>query len=229
MEIRKSSQFENGYIFRKEEIQKALSQKYLGFLKEAGIADITKTPNLFVASHLLKRDKDVEKAVRKLEVSCSYENDGTVVNISQPYARNLVYELGGIVLPTGIIYKLFIPELKHAAGEGNESAISTLEEMTGRYAEWLEDLILNKSRLKIGNQERTITLPNKDGRFDRTDINEFGYPTQVKSSGEFYCLVPRGDKSAAIRYWDSELGLNLDWVPSFEVDWLGVRFANFFS
>ncbi len=229
METKAHSQFDQGYIFRRPEIEGVLSQGYLAFLKEAGIGDLDKTPNLFVAKYVLKDDERVEETARKGVIDCKYAKDGTVVNISQPNARKLIYGLGGIVLPTGIMYKLVIPGLKQAAQEGNESARDTLYEMTDRYTEWLEDRVLDDNRLLVGKAETQISLPDEDGRFDGQDIDESGYPARVKAQGEFSYWHVNKDERAAIRGRGSELVLNLDGVPSIEGGRLGVRFAKFFS
>ncbi len=220
MKTRRCSQFDLGYVFGRREIETALTSNYLRFLKEAGITDLDKIPNLFVAKYVLKRDKRVEDAVKGQGVQCRYAEDGTVGYISQPNARRLIHSLGGIVLPVGVMYKLVIPQLKQAA-EGNESARETLEEMTSIYIEWLEDLVLDKTRLKIGTQERIIVLPDEDGIFDRQDINEFGYPTRVRPSGEFYHWHVRGDERAAIRSGGSVLDLDLSREPSMGATGLG--------
>ena len=229
MKTRVLSQFDQGYVFNRKEIEESLTPAYLQFLKEAGIADLDKTPDLFVAKYVLKKDARVDGVIREQGLNCKYAKDRTVVNIPHQDARKLVYNLGGIVLPVGVMYKLIIPGLKQAAGEGNESAGETLEQMIKGYAEWLEDLVLHNTKLKIGTSERTIALPDKDGNFDRTEINEFGYPSSVKGSGEFYHWHVSEDEIAAFRYWGSELSLDLIGVPSVGDGWLGVRYANFFS
>ena len=126
------------------------------------------------------------------------------------------------------MYKLFIPYIKELAQNGNAEAQATLHEMINTKAEWLEDLVLDKSRLKIGNAERKIKLPKKEGRFDRADISEFGYPTLVKNEGEFYHWYVSGDERAAIRSGNSEFSLSLNRGPSIGSDGLGVRRAKFF-
>ena len=148
METKAISQFDSGYVFNRDEIKAALSPEYLAFLKEAEIVNLEKTHNLFVASHVLRRDESVENKVKAMEIRCDYTKDSSVVRISQPNARRLVYSLGGIVLPTGLMYRLFIPALKEAAGKGNKPAGETLRQMTDDYAEWLEGIVLNKTRLK---------------------------------------------------------------------------------
>ncbi len=229
METKPASQFERGYVFREPEIKAALMPEYLAFLKEGGIVDLERTPNLFVAGSLLSKDKRVEDTIRTKGIKCAYAGDGTVVNISQPYARKLVHGLDGVVMPVGIAYRLVIPALKEAAKESNESARETLAQMTDDYVEWLEDLVLDRTRLRIGTQERTIALPDKDGRFDRQNISELGYPNSVKGKGEFYYYFPREDERAAIRNRGSELNLLLNGEPSLVDGRLGVRFAKFFS
>ena len=230
MKTRVLSQFDQGYVFNRKEIEESLTPAYLQFLKEAGIADLDKTPDLFVAKYVLKKDERVEGVIREQGLNCKYAKDRTVVNIPHQDARKLVYNLGGIVLPVGVMYKLIIPGLKQAAGEGNESAGETLEQMIKGYAEWLEDQrVSDKKRLKIGTSEITIVLPDIDGIFDREDIDEFGYPTNVEYQGEFHYWKPRRDEGAAVRDGGSGLGLDLDWGPFNVSGRLGVRLAKFFS
>ena len=51
----------------------------------------------------------------------------------------------------------------------------------------MEDLILNKNKVKIGSREIVLSLPSGNGAyFDKSDINEFGYPNTVnQQQGEF--------------------------------------------
>ena len=124
------------------------------------------------------------------------------------------------------MYGLVIP---HLTQSDSDEARATLEEMTNEMVEFLQDSILNKNKVRIGNAEREIALPKKDGYFDRSDLNEFGYPNQVKKAqGEHYFWFPNGAENVVIRDWGSELSLNLNWDPSSADVVLGVRFAKFF-
>ena len=167
----------------------------------------------------------------KSNISFGYDINGYVNRINQENARKLVKKLGNYkLLTTGLMYRLVIPYIKDLAQQGNIEAQVTLKEMIytplGK-AEWLEDLVLDKTRLKIGTQKRTISLPDRDGRFDRVDINEFGYPAQVEDSGEFHYWYPRYNENPAVRSGDSGLDLGLGSGPSIEVSRLGVRLAKF--
>ena len=161
----------------------------------------------------------------------AYQNNADyVVNINHKNALRLINKLGGKVLTTALMYKLFIPHLKQSAESGNEKAQETLNKMTNTWVEWLEDLVLDDNKVKIGTQERQIALPQKDGGFNISGLNEFGYPNQVRNQGEFYYWPVRGDEKAAIRDWVSGLDLDLRRGPSVGSDWLGVRLAqNFFE
>ena len=130
------------------------------------------------------------------------------------------------------MYRVFIPYIKDLVQQNNAEAQVTLNEMTDTSvgkAEWLEDLILDKTRLKIGTKEQRLSLPDKDGRFDRAGINGFGYPISVKSSGEFYHWHVIGDERAAFRVRGSGLGLSLNGGSSVENGRLGVRLVKIFS
>ena len=95
----------------------------------------------------------------------------------------------------------------------------------------MEDLILNKNKVKIGSREIVLSLPSGNGAyFDKSDINEFGYPNTVnQQQGEFRYWAPNRAENAVIRGRDFGLGLLCDWVPSDSFEDLGVRRANFFS
>ena len=94
------------------------------------------------------------------------------------------------------------------------------------------ELLKDKDVLMVGNRSltRSLVLPVNDGSFDSVDLNDFGYPKNVKDSGEFRYWYPRNNERAAIRNWYSELGLSLGREPGFVLDRLGVRLAKkFFS
>ena len=213
-------------LFRSRE---NLSKDYLKFLKESGYApELDSASGLMIAKRILKYNQSVRDTAQREGLSLNGADGTYIVSISQPDGRNLIESLGGKLLTTGLMYKLFIPYIKELAQNGNAEAQETLNEMINTKAEWLEDLVLDKSRLKIGNKKRRITLPNKNGRYDRADISEFGYPTSVKNEGEFFYWHVSGDERAAFRGWDSELNLSLGRELSVEVDGLGVRRAKFF-
>lgn len=211
------------YLIDKPRIIRATTPAYRQFLREAGYGDLDACSHLGVAKGVLKYDQAVRDRAPLNGADGTY-----VVSVNQTAGRDLIQALGGKLLTTALMYRLFIPYIKELAQNGNPEAQATLDEMTNTKAEWLEDLILDKTRLKIGTKERALTLPDKDGRFDRADINEFGYPDRVKQKGEFYHWHVSGDERAAIRDWGSELNLSLDGGPSFVSGGLGVRFAKIF-
>jgi len=211
------------YIFQMSEVKKTLSKGYLKFLMDSGYS-----PNLNDASEIgiAKSILQINQAVRDSaqQAGLTIGNDGDyLVNINHANGKKIVEAIGYKLPTAGLMYKLFIPWLKSQAEQNNPEAKATLNEMTNTKAEWLEDLILNKNALMMGSKKIALTLPQKDGRFDRAEINEYGYPTAVKDAGEFYYWYPKGDKMAAIRDWGSELNLYLYWVPSNADDDLGVR------
>ena len=232
MKVVTSSQFDNGYEFDAEEVLEATNPEYREFLKEAGYVDLKKTPNLFVASKVLRIDYRVIEAGRGMlyggDGDILYKDMGCVVYINHKKILRLINNLGGRVLTTALMYKLFIPYLKQSAENGNEEAKASLDEMTEIKAEWLEDRILGKTRFKIRNAERRITLLDKGGYFDISDLNEYGYPTSVKGQGEFYYRFRERTNIVAVREgYDGELGLSW-WSPG-PIPYLGVRFAKFFK
>ena len=217
------------YKFSMEEVREKLSKDYLKFLKKSGYApELDSASGLMIAKRILKADDEVRKLISENNIEAKIEdNTNYVVNINHANSKRLVNLLGYQLPTTGIMYRLFIPSLKDLAESGNEEAKANLNEMNTK-AEWLEDLVLDKLRLKIGNAERRIILPDKDGRFDRADISEYGYPTLVRDHGEFYHWHVSGDERAAIRSRDSEFYLSLVRGPSVESDGLGVRRAKIF-
>ena len=192
------------YFIPKELILSSTTQNYRTFLKEAGYGDLDSCEGILI-----------EKKISK-------------TNITWYEGRKLVEDQGYKLLTTALMYKVFIPWIKSQASKGNKDAQKTLKEMINSKAEWLNDLILNKNTLKIENKEVKLSLPQKDGRFDRDDLNEFGYPLKVEDKGEFHYWYPRGDKMVVIRNWGFELGLDINGTPSGAVDGLGVRRAKFF-
>ena len=205
------------YVFDRGAIHQATTQLYREFLREGGYADFDTCSGLAVAKKILCYDQSVK------DLGFSGINREYVVNINHTDSKRLVEGLDGKLLTTKLMYSLFIPSLKYQTQAGNEEAQATLQEMIHIQAEWLEDQILNKNKLKIGTGETPITPLNKDGNFDRTDLDEYGYPTQVNNQGEFCHWQVVGNHKAAIRDADLRLGLNLGWNPSFMSGRIGVR------
>ncbi len=223
---------QNGlYLIDKPRILAATTPAYRKFLKDSGYGDLNACSAIGFAKGVLRIDLAVRNAAAGVNLNLQGNDGDYVVNINHPNARKLVEALGYKVPTVGLMYHLFIPYIKNLADQGNAEAQATLDEMTNAStgkAEWLEDLILDKTRLKIGTKERRLSLPDKDGRFDRADISEWGYPVAVKDSGEFYYWHPRGNEVAAFRDWDSGLVLLLSGEPSIEFGVLAVRPQKFF-
>jgi hypothetical protein len=216
------------YQIDKPRILAATTPEYRKFLRESGYGDLDSCSGIGFAKSVLKYDQSVRDAARRVKLSHTGSDGDYVVSINHPDARKLVEALGYKVPTVGLMYRLFIPYIKELTRQGNTEAEETLYEMVSTKAEWLEDLILNKTRLTIGTQERKITLPDKDGRFDSTDISEFGYPNAVRDTGKFYHWHISRNKSAAFRIRGSELNLHLDRGPSMEGSWFGVRLTKLF-
>ena len=219
------------YVINKPKILSATTPEYRQFLREAGYGDLDSCSGIGFAKGILKYDQSVRDAVTRAGLRLNGNDGDYVVNINHPDAKKLVEALGCKLPTTGLMYRLFIPYIKELAQNGNAEAQETLNEMTNTStgkAEWLEDRVLDKTRLKIGTKEKRLSLPDKDGRFDRQDINECGYPNNVKAQGEFYHWHANRDERAAICSGGPVLGLDLDWGPSVGGDWLGVRLAKIF-
>jgi|GEM_PF-2142634 len=210
------------YTFDRSAIHQATTPAYRTFLKDAGYADLDTCSGLSIAKNILRYTQEVrDKGVNGV--------DGEyVVNITHTNGKALIESLGGKLLTTKLMYSLFIPYLKDQVQAGNSEAQATLKEMTDTKAEWLEDLIVDQSKLKIGLNERILNFPKTDAFFERVDLNEFGYPTTVKSAGEFRYWYPRDNVRAAFRNGGVGLVLDLGRGPSGANDELGVRRAKFF-
>ncbi|MBI2673243.1 hypothetical protein HYX19_03215 [Candidatus Woesearchaeota archaeon] len=205
-------------------ILQSTTPEYRSFLRDAGYGNVDINSHLDIAKSMLRIDQNVRDAAARSGITFLITDDNNyVVKISQTNARKLVESLGYRLLTTDLMYSLFIPYIKDLAQKDDAEAKATLDEMVNTKAEWLEDLILDKNKLKIGAKEKAIILPQTDGRFDKTDINQFGYPSAVKDSGEFIYSFPGSDKIAAIRFLNSKLSLNLYREPSSGYNWLGVR------
>ncbi len=211
------------YQIDRAKILSATTPEYRQFLRESGYGDLDSCLGIEIAKGVLKIDHAVRQAAASTGLSLSGNNGDYVVNINHPDARELVEALGYKVPTVGLMYNLFIPYIKELAEQGNAEAQETLGEMIGPTAEWLEDLIKGKNKVCIGSRKKELSLPDKEGRFGRQDINDFGYPVRVKDTGEFYYRHPRGKERAAVRNRYSELDLNLNWESSVSFGGLGVR------
>ena len=227
------------YVFDNHQLVQATTPVYRKFLKESGYADLDSCLKLEVSKGVLRYDQNVRDNAARVGLGLNGTDGDYVVSINQINGRKLVEGLGGKLLPTQLMYNLFIPYIKSEASKGNAEAQATLKEMIDTKAEWLEDLIVNESsgilrqktrKIKICNNSVPITLvEDKDGIFDMSDMNGFGYPINVKDTGgEFRYWHPNGDERAAIRNRSSELGLGLYGEPSGAYPVLGVRVAKFF-
>ncbi|MBI2672940.1 hypothetical protein HYX19_01650 [Candidatus Woesearchaeota archaeon] len=205
-------------------ILQSTSSSYRIFLRDAGYGDLDACLYLSIAKNMLRIDQDVRDAAARCGITLTDKDNYYVSDISQTNARKLVESMGYKLLTTALMYRLFIPYIKDLAQQGNLEAKKTLDEMVNTKAEWLEDLILDKNKVKIGSREEEIFLTQTDGRFDRTDINQFGYPVVVKDRiGEFSYSSPKAGEMAANR--GGSLGLGICGKPSLKYNWLGVRLA----
>lgn len=224
-------------------VKNSLSAGYIQFLNGAGYGNLDNSQELRVAKEILKVDQRVIDAAARANVTINSSSNNYLVNINQTDGRKVVEGLGGKLLTTALMYKVFIPYIKQLAQSGNAEAQKTLHEMTSEKAEWLEDIVLKpgviekitrgapKTMVKIGSNEQAVDMEmGNDGRFDHADMNDFGYPTNVRSGdqGEFYYWHPSGNERAAIRGGFPGLGLNLNWAPGDAGDRLGVRVAKIF-
>lgn len=201
----------NFYFIDREFIIKNTTQTYRDFLKDAGYGDLDSCSGILIGKKISKTNINWYDAIK-------YTNE-----------RNCK------LLTTCLMYKIFIPWIKDQASkvdiEGylkvqHGNAQKTLNEIDTK-AEWLADYIINKNIINIDMKTKILTLPQIEGKFDRTDLNEFGYPNQVKNKGEFYYWYPRTDEVAVVRSRYSELGLFCDGTPSDSGDGVGVRLAKF--
>jgi len=212
------------------DVKNNLSQDYLNFLKQSGYApNLDSATELRIAKYPLKINKEVKEASKTAGIFISGKVNSYLANITHTNGRKLVQALDYKLPTTAIMYKIFIPHIKALAESGDKDAKAILKVMIDTRTEWLEDLILNKNKVKIGNSERDIALPLQDNMFfDRSDINEFGYPSQIKDQGEFYYWYPRNNEVAVFRDGDSELDLSCVRGLSGSSVVLGVRLAKFF-
>src|SRR3989344_47380 len=216
------------FVFDRALIHQVTTPAYRQFLRESGYGDLDSCSRIEIAKGVLKYDRSVRDAGTRAGLNLTGADGQYVVNINHPNARKLVEALGYKLPTVGLMYRVCIPYIKELVQQGNAEAQATLSEMINAKAEWLEDLVKGRKKVCVGTKEKRVSLPGKDGSFDRQDINECGYPTSVKASGEFYHWHVNGDESAAIRSWSSGLGLVLDRGHSVEDDRLGVRLAKIF-
>ncbi len=230
-----AKQNEEFYQIDKPMILTATTPAYREFLREAGYGDLDNCSRIEFAKGVLRIDPAVRDAAARVNLNLQGNDGDYVVNITHPNARRLVEAMGYKVPTVGLMYGLFIPWIKNLIYfEGNAEMRATLREMKCKKAEWLEDLILDRTRLKIGTQERRLSFLDEGGGFDRGDINEFGYPSAVKGvpvgsyPWEFFYWRPKDNEISALRGGSPELHLILFGKPSVEADWIGIRPIKFF-
>ena len=206
-----------------------LPTEYVNFLRDAGHFDLSRAQGLSVEKYVLRINPDVRNSATSVGVSLT-GNDGEYVrNINQTDARKLVHSMGAKLLTTSLMYNVFIPYVKELSDQGDTDAKKTLDEIVSNMAEWLDDRIEKKKTLIIGSEKKKISLPGRGGKFNRGDIGDYGYPSNVNDNGEFYFYAPRDNNAAVIRGGGAELSLILDRAPASTFDGLGVRLAKIFS
>ena len=211
------------YHISKERILEVTTPEYRKFLREAGYGDLDSCSRIEIAKGILKYYQSVRDAATRAGLSHTGNDGDYVININHPTAIKLVEALGYKLLTVGLMYKLFIPYIKELVRQRNTEAQATFNEMIDPKAEWLEDIVIDKKKVYIGTKEKKIILPGKDGRFDRADINEYGYPINLKGKGEFHYWFPIKGERAIVRGRDSGFNLDLSWKQSeFAAD-LGLR------
>ncbi len=218
--------------FYRIDLQKILSSttsKYRSFLREAEYGDLNTCSHLDIAKNMLRIDQNVRNAAARSEVTLTGNDNDYVVNINQIDARKIVEAMGYKLLTACLMYNLFIPYIKDLAQQDNSEARVALDEMVNIKAEWLEDLILDKNRIRIRAKEKAIIIQQTYGMFDRVNINQFGYPSAFRENGEFLYLHPKEDVSVAVRGGYPDLRLSLSNGPFFSDVWtarpIGIRLA----
>jgi len=222
------NQFNSNYRFNADEVGSVVSSGYKAFLRDAGYVDLDITPNLFVVSSMLRVDDRVAECAAKQNIGLYHKSDNVISRINQYDGRMLVNGLGGVLLTNAFMRSLVIPSIKDASKKGEKFADSTLNEMVNDYAEFTEDSIKERRRLVIGNAERDIELKKGSGYFNRSDIDEYGFPTTFRGDGKFMYWNNNNCDIAVIRNRSSGLNLSLSGTPADTMDVLGVRFAKFF-
>ena len=222
---------DNFYKFTMDQVRQVLTPDYLRFLEESGYApNLDRASGLAIEKGILRADDNIAQVIQNNRIAAVIEDNTKYITIiNQNNGRKLVESLGYRLPTTAIMYSLFIPHIKLLAEQGDLEAKKTLEEMVNTKAEWMDDLILNGNKVKIGSREKQLVLPGSYGYFDRSDINKFGYPNTVnQQQGEFRYWAPNRAENAGIRNRNSELNLSCNWVPSDSLEFLGVRRAKFF-
>ena len=222
---------DNFYKFTMDQVRQVLTPDYLRFLRDSGYApDLDRASGLAIEKGILRISKEVRAAAKDSGISITRRLNSYLVDINQNNARRLVEALGYKLPTTAVMYKLFIPHIKELLEQGNKEAKKTLEEIVSKKAEWIEDVILDKSKIKIGGKEKQLVFSESHGYFDRSDINEFGYPNTVNQhQGEFRYWAPNRAENAVIRNGGSGLLLSFDLGPSGSGGGVGVRRAKFFE
>src|SRR3989344_2395082 len=163
---------DNFYKFTMDQVRQVLTPDYLRFLEESGYApDLDRASGLAIEKGILRADDNIAQVIQNNNITARIEdNTRYIVRINQTDGRRLV-ELSGYKLPTtAIMYSLFIPYIKELAEQGNLEAKKTLEEMVNTKTEWLNDLIIDKNRIKIRGKEKQLVLPEGNCvYFDRSD------------------------------------------------------------
>ena len=199
------------YKYSKVQLEEKLSKEYIGFLEEADLVQWAKLDFLFIAKRLLEVDNNVRQVatLQGIKISKGYKGN-VLANISQENAKNLLDQIGYIMPPTGIMYRLFIPDMEEKSNSCEETK-ETLRQMIKDYAELMIDRTLGQKTLRINNAQREIILPNHDGYFSKEDLNEFGYPEKVKlDNGEYrYLYDVNGDECGVIRISSEFDGLGM--------------------
>src|SRR3989338_8658426 len=193
---------DNFYKFTMDQVRQVLTPDYLRFLEESGYApDLDRASGLAIEKGILKADDNIAQVIQNNRIAAVIEdNTKYITSINQTNGRKLVEALGYRLPTTAVMYKLFIPHLKLLTEQGNTEAKKTLEEMLNKKAEWMYDLILNGNKVKIGSREKQLVFSESHGYFDRSDINEFGYPNAVdQQQGEFRYWAPNEDENAVFR------------------------------
>src|SRR3989338_8722382 len=136
------------YQIDKARILRATTPAYRKFLRGSGYGDLDSCSRIEIAKGVLKYDQDVRDAGTRASLNLTGTDGQYVVNIDHPNARSLVEALGYKVPTVGLMYRVFIPYIKDLVQQNNAEAQVTLNEMTDTSvgkAEWLEDLILDKT------------------------------------------------------------------------------------
>lgn len=237
--IQSNDQFRNGYVFSPEEVLSVVSVEYKIFLKDAGYVDLDLTANLFVCAGMLMPDDVVREKARNGDIDYVVNEIGLVSKVTQNDGKRLINSLGGVLLTTGLMRRLFIPKVK--THKDDTLPKSTLKELLF-YQEFVEDRIykgsrteiLEDDRIVIGGAERKIVLPESAGDFDFEHLNDYGYPTKVhkrKRIRSSYYTPPfrHSDEGSVVTSGGGKhIDLFLDNYSQHAISSVGIRFAKFF-